>query len=76
MAPVNKTPGTLLIALWVILVILFIGFITLIARALLKYIRSGNVRKEKSVIMKSIGKVLKEYRNKCRMTQESVGVSR
>lgn len=49
-------------------------------RALSRYIKSGNVRKEKSSIRKSLGEVLKQHREECKMTQEfvaeSIGVSR
>lgn len=49
-------------------------------RALSRYVKSGNVRKEKSSIKKSLGEVLKQRREECKMTQEfvaeSIGVSR
>ena len=49
-------------------------------RALSRYVKSGNVRKEKSSIRKSLGEVLKQHREECKMTQEfvaeSIGVSR
>lgn len=49
-------------------------------RALSRYVKSGNVRKEKSSIKKSLGEVLKQHREECKMTQEfvaeSIGVSR
>ena len=52
----------------------------LVIKALKKYIKSSDLRKEKSDIRKSLGEVLKEYRLKCGMTQEFVaetlGVSR
>jgi DNA-binding XRE family transcriptional regulator len=71
---------TLLILLGVILVVLFIGFIILVVRALLKHIKSGEARKENLKMMKSLGETLKEHRNRCKMTQEFVaealGVSR
>lgn len=57
-----------------------ITLFVLIVRALLKYIRSGNVRKEKDKVAKSLGELLKENRIRCKMTQEFVaeriGVSR
>ena len=44
------------------------------------FIKSGNVRKEKSSIKKSLGEVLKQHREECKMMQEfvaeSIGVSR
>ncbi len=49
-------------------------------KALIKYIKSGDVRKEKSSIRKSLGEVLKQHRSDCNMTQEfvaeAIGVSR
>ena len=52
----------------------------LLIRALRKYLRSGEVRREKAVVRKSPGEALKEHRLRCQMTQEFVaerlGVSR
>ena len=52
----------------------------LLCRALKKYIQSSDTRKESSIIKKSLGEVLKNYRTKNKMTQEFVaeqlGVSR
>ena len=49
-------------------------------KALKKYNRSEEVRKEKAEVRRSLGEVLKEHRVRCKMTQESVaeslGVSR
>ena len=49
-------------------------------RALRKYNRSGEVRREKAATRRSLGEVLKEHRVRCKMTQEfvaeSLGVSR
>ena len=49
-------------------------------RALRKYNRSGEVRREKAETRRSLGEVLKEHRVRCKMTQEfvaeSLGVSR
>ena len=49
-------------------------------KILKKYISSGEIRKEKSVVKKTLGETLKEYRISCKMTQEfvaeSLGVSR
>lgn len=49
-------------------------------RALNKYLRTGNVRREKDVIRRSLSETLKENRIRCKMTQEfvaeSLGVSR
>ena len=58
----------------------FVGLLTLIVRALLKYIHSKDVRQEKSVVRKSLGEALKAHRTQCKMTQEfvaeTIGVSR
>ena len=52
----------------------------LVVKALLKYLHTGEIRREKSVVRKSLGEALKEYRVRCQMTQEFVaehlGVSR
>jgi DNA-binding XRE family transcriptional regulator len=61
-------------------IVLPIIVIVLIIRALLKYIKSKDVRKEKAETRKSLGDVLREHRTECKMTQEFVaetpGVSR
>ena len=52
----------------------------LLIRALRKYLASGEVRREASVVRKSLGEALKDQRVRCQMTQEFVaehlGVSR
>ena len=52
----------------------------LLIKALRKYLKSGNVRKEQAAVRMSLGEALKEYRVRCQMTQEFVaehlGVSR
>ena len=49
-------------------------------KALKKYNRSEEVRKEKAEVRRSLGEVLKKHRVRCKMTQEfvaeSLGVSR
>ena len=49
-------------------------------KALRKYNRSGEVRREKAEACRTLGEVLKEHRVRCKMTQEfvaeSLGVSR
>jgi len=63
-----------------IFVSIFVVLLILIIRALLKYIKSKDVRKEKSEVRKSLGEILKQHRTRCIMTQEFVaeiiGVSR
>ena len=60
--------------------VLTIYLVVLLIKALRKYLRSGEVRKEKSHLAKSLGEILKEERLRCQMTQEfvaeSLGVSR
>ena len=54
--------------------------VVLVIKALLKYLHSGEVRKEKTVFRGSLGEALRAHRESCRMTQEFVaeklGVSR
>ena len=54
--------------------------IILIVKALRKYLKSADVRKEKNETKISLGEALKTYRTNCKMTQEfvaeSLGVSR
>lgn len=63
-----------------IMVSIFVSLIVLVFRALLKYIKSKEVRQEKSAVRKSLGEALKEHRTRCKMTQEfvaeTIGVSR
>lgn len=57
-----------------------IWLFVLIARALLKYIHSNDVRQEKAATRSSLGEALKAHRTQCKMTQEfvaeAIGVSR
>jgi DNA-binding XRE family transcriptional regulator len=59
---------------------IFVGLIILIIRALWKYLKSKDVRQEKSEVRKSLGQVLKQHRTRCKITQEfvaeTIGVSR
>lgn len=58
----------------------FIYIAILIIRALKKYIKSKDVRKEKAEVKRSLGEALRDYRTASKMTQEfvaeSIGVSR
>ena len=58
----------------------FLYLFILLVKALRKYLRSGNARKENAAVRKSLGEMLKEHRERCKMTQEFVaehlGVSR
>ena len=63
-----------------ILAAALIALIVLLVRVMLKYLRSGEARKERTVVRQSLGEALKEERLRCQMTQEFVaerlGVSR
>lgn len=52
----------------------------LLVKALRKYLKSNEVRKENAVLFRNLGEALKENRIRCKMTQEFVaehlGVSR
>ena len=69
-----------MIIVGIIFLCIFVGLLTLIVRALLKYIHSKYVRQEKSVVRKSLSEALKAHRTQCKMTQEfvaeTIGVSR
>ena len=68
------------VVFWIAVISAVIYLFVLIIKALKKYINSKEVRKEKKLIRKSLGEVLKENRIRCKMTQEFVsetlGVSR
>lgn len=63
-------------ALWCGIIYLFI----LLVKALRKYLKSGEIRKENAAVRRSLGEALKAHRTACKMTQEFVaehlGVSR
>lgn len=52
-----------------------IFLMVLLIRALLKYLRSGEVRQEKNAVKASLGEVLRKYRTERNMTQEFVAES-
>ena len=77
----NFIPRTLLFGLIVLAEAAAVNFLfVLLVRALLKYLRSGEVRKEKAETKRSLGEALKAHRTRCKMTQEfvaeAIGVSR
>ena len=77
----NFIPRTLLFGLIVLAEAAAVIFLfVLLVRALLKYLRSGEVRKEKAETKRSLGEALKAHRTRCKMTQEfvaeTIGVSR
>ncbi|PKM55402.1 MAG: XRE family transcriptional regulator [Firmicutes bacterium HGW-Firmicutes-3] len=72
---------TLIVGIFgLIFLAVFVSFLVLISRALLTYIKSKDVRHEKSEVRKSLGEAVKQHRTRCKMTQEfvaeSIGVSR
>ena len=77
MASIVMIPLLLLfLAIWAGLIYLLI----LLIRALRKYLRGGEARRERAETRRSLGEVLKAHRMRCQMTQEFVaealGVSR
>ena len=77
----NFIPRTLLFGLIVLAEAAAVIFLfVLLVRALPKYLRSGEVRKEKAETKRSLGEALKAHRTRCKMTQEfvaeTIGVSR
>lgn len=81
--PVVNVRFTVVMILSLLYLLLLAGFIfvvILIMKALLKYLKSSEVRKEKATVCRSLGEALKEHRIRCHMTQEFVaerlGVSR
>ena len=70
--------ATTIMLILVISAFTFVMF--LISKALLKYIKSQNMREEKNEVKKSLGETLKMHRVRCKMTQEfvaeTIGVSR
>lgn len=68
----------LLIGLAVLITFIVLGIFLI--KALIRYLKSGEIRKEKSLMKKSLGEVLKQHREECKMTQEfvaeTIGVSR
>lgn len=76
LSPVTILMQVINIVLWGGIIYLFV----LAAKVLKKYIKSGDIRKEKAASAKSLGEALKGHRIRCKMTQEFVaehlGVSR
>ena len=56
----------------IVILLAFIALLALLVRALLKYLKSADVRKEQEVIRQSLGEALKAHRVRCKMTQEFV----
>ena len=72
--------GIIFIIIFLAITAFVVYFISLVVRALRKYINSADVRYEKAEIRKTLAELLKEHRIRCKMTQEfvaeAIGVSR
>ena len=68
--------GVMVLAFCAPIIYLFV----LAIKALRKYLRTTDVRKEKKTVQKTLGEAIREHRSRCKMTQEfvaeSIGVSR
>ena len=74
-------PGTYIMSIINLALVIGLCFLLyLVVRAILRYNKSKEIRKEKSATQKSLGEVLKGHRTQCKMTQEfvaeAIGVSR
>ena len=72
--------GIIFIIIFLAITAFVVYFISLVVRALRKYINSADARYEKAEIRKTLAELLKENRIRCKMTQEfvaeAIGVSR
>ena len=79
-APLYFIPFFILFVIEAAFLVGILYLFVLLVKALRKYLHSGEVRKEKAAVCRSLGEALKEHRIRCRMTQEFVadrlGVSR
>ena len=77
---ISTVTATIALFIMILIVGAFLTLLVFVIRALLKYLRTKDVHEEKRIVKKSLGETLKEYRTKCKMTQEfvaeSIGVSR
>lgn len=72
------------IVMMIVMILFFWGpviyLFILAVKALRKYLKSADVRKEKKIVQKTLGEAIREHRSRCKMTQEfvaeSIGVSR
>ena len=76
----SSVPVIVYIIIGLTIPVLLVVLLVLLIRALLKYLKSKEVRQEKALVRQSLGEVLKEHRVQCKMTQEfvaeTIGVSR
>ena len=88
-APAVASDGFPILAVLMLSVMILVRLLTtggliylffLLVKALRKYLKASEVRKENAELFKSLGQALKEHRLQCKMTQEFVaehlGVSR
>lgn len=77
---IYRLVGILYVIFLLAISIFGIYFVSLVLKALKKYISSKEVREEKKEVRKSLAEILKENRIRCKMTQEfvaeTIGVSR
>ena len=77
---ISAITSTIAIFFSLLILAVLVTLIVLVIRALLKYLKSKEVRDEKKVIKRSLGEALKFHRTRCKMTQEfvaeTIGVSR
>lgn len=78
---VRFVPAAIVGTLVLLVILAVVSYITyLVIKALRKYTKSAPARKEKAENAKTLGEVLKQHRQACKMTQEfvaeSLGVSR
>ena len=68
----------ILIGLTILISFFFLIIFTI--KALIKYVKSKDIKKKNHLLKKSLGEVLKQHREECKMTQEfvaeAIGVSR
>jgi len=76
-----STPTFWISILFIVAILgVFVTIAVLVIRALLRYIKSKDVRQEKTETRITLGEAIKEHRTRCKMTQEfiaeTIGVSR
>ena len=67
---ISAITSTIAIFFSLLILAVLVTLIVLVIRALLKYLKSKEVRDEKKVIKRSLGEALKFHRTRCKMTQE------
>jgi len=68
-----STPTFWISILFIVAILgVFVTIAVLVIRALLRYIKSKDVRQEKTETRITLGEAIKEHRTRCKMTQEFV----